>query len=151
MRLFADSTMRAKLLFVQNAAQIFEKFLMLNRPSIERQSLRLVWALKRKFSRGPPTQKEAFNIGARAFYITCAKYLILRLPLDNKVLLNSRFSKPSAGGESSIRSLSYIANALPQVIPPNKASVLAGEWNSLVCERTEKARQGFLGVFARKC
>lgn len=42
-------------------------------------------------------------------------------------------------------------SALPQVIPPNKASVLAGEWNSLVCERTEKARQGFPGVFARKC
>lgn len=69
-----------------------------------------------------PTQKKVFHVKARAFYITCTKYLVSGLPLDNKLPLHIRFMKPDAVGDSYAKSLHYIANALPQVMPPNEVS-----------------------------
>ncbi|KAH6922186.1 hypothetical protein HPB50_010792 [Hyalomma asiaticum] len=84
-----------------------------------------------------PTQKKAFHVKARAFYITCTKYLVSRLPLDNRVLFHMRFLKPGATGDSYTKSVRFIANALPQVIPPNELSTLTDEWLSLVCETAD--------------
>ncbi|KAH6944015.1 hypothetical protein HPB50_001182 [Hyalomma asiaticum] len=84
-----------------------------------------------------PTQKKAFHVKARAFYITCTKYLVSRLPLDNRVLFHMRFLKPGATGDSYTKSVRFIANALPQVIPPNEVSTLTDEWLSLVCETAD--------------
>ncbi|CAN8028260.1 unnamed protein product [Ixodes persulcatus] len=175
---FTDSTLRAKLLFVQNAAQIFEKFQTLfqsKEPLLHifyDEMVALVKQVLERFLRQEsfvdltglqltdldvessvhwkakpevgldteiemeawtPTQKKAFYARARDFYIACTKFLISRLPLHNKVF-HLRFLKTNAEGEFATRSLRYIANALPQVIPPNKVAALTDEWNSLVCQ-----------------
>ncbi|KAH6925271.1 hypothetical protein HPB50_003174 [Hyalomma asiaticum] len=179
---FADHTLRARLLFLKNAAQLFDRFQTLfqsKKPLIHvfyEEMVAIVKLVMGRFLRQEafkdatgfqlkdtnvelpanwkakpelgsdtekemelwtPTQKKAFHVKARAFYITCTKYLVSRLPLDNRVLFHMRFLKPGATGDSYTKSVRFIANALPQVIPPNEVSTLTDEWLSLVCETAD--------------
>ncbi|KAH6948290.1 hypothetical protein HPB50_023344 [Hyalomma asiaticum] len=179
---FADHTLRARLLFLKNAAQLFDRFQTLfqsKKPLIRvfyEEMVAIVKLVMGRFLRQEafkdatgfqlkdtnvelpanwkakpelgsdtekemelwtPTQKKAFHVKARAFYITCTKYLVSRLPLDNRVLFHMRFLKPGATGDSYTKSVRFIANALPQVIPPNEVSTLTDEWLSLVCETAD--------------
>ncbi|XP_077488859.1 uncharacterized protein LOC144099438 [Amblyomma americanum] len=178
---FCDKTLRAKLFFLQNAAQIFDRFQTLFQSKdpllhvFYDEMLVLVKQVLGRFLRQEsfagatgsqlkeldvessenwkakpeigldmeqsmklwnPTEKKAFYIKARAFYIACAKYLITRLPL-NKLLFHLRFLNPDTKGNSFTSSLRYVANALPQVIPPCDVSSLTDEWNSLMCETSD--------------
>ncbi|XP_050044186.2 uncharacterized protein [Dermacentor andersoni] len=197
---FSDNTLRARLLFVQNAAQLFDKFqtffqskepllhlfydeivavvkqLMgrflrqesfvdvtgfhLKNVQVESQAN---WKVKpelgldteKEMELWTPTQKKAFYVKTRAFYISCTKYLVSRLPLDNKVLFHSRFLKPGVVGDHYTTSLRYIANALPQVMPPSEVSSLTDEWLRLCCEISDwdvstNVVEHWVNVFALK-
>ncbi|KAL3195697.1 hypothetical protein MRX96_001819 [Rhipicephalus microplus] len=179
---FSDKALQAKLLFLRNAAQIFDRFKTLFQSKdplvhvvydemvalvkqvlgrfVRQESFAMAsgvqlkeldvhsaanWKAKPEIGldtelsmvQWNPTEKKAFYIGARAFYIACAKHLISRLPLDNKLLFHLRFLNPAIEGSSTTPSLRYVANSLPQVIPPCDVSSLTDEWNSLICETSD--------------
>lgn len=64
-----------------------------------------------------PAEKKTFHLGARAFYIACAKALLQKLPLTNKVIMHAKFlALRCENAEQEVRSLRYIAGQLqPQV------------------------------------
>ncbi|KAL3189936.1 hypothetical protein MRX96_020274 [Rhipicephalus microplus] len=154
---FSDKALLAKLLFLRNAAQIFDRFQTLFQSKdplvhvVYDEMVALVKQVLGRFVRQEsfatasgaqlkerdvhsaanckakpeigldtelsmvqwnPTEKKAFYIGARAFYITCAKHLISRLPLDNKLLFHLKFLNPAIEGSSTTPSLCYVANSL---------------------------------------
>ncbi|KAL3186352.1 hypothetical protein MRX96_028070 [Rhipicephalus microplus] len=179
---FSGKALQAKLLFLRNAAQIFDRFQTLFQSKdplvhvVYDEMVALVKQVLGRFVRQEsfatasgaqlkerdvhsaanwkakpeigldtelsmvqwnPREKKAFYIGARAFYIACAKHLISRLPLDNKLLFHLRFLNPAIERSSTTPSLRYVANSLPQVIPPCDVSSLTDEWNSLICETSD--------------
>nr|XP_054928845.1 uncharacterized protein LOC129385771 [Dermacentor andersoni] len=63
------------------------------------------------------SEKKRFYLGARAFYLACAKDLLHKLPLDNRVLqCASLLSLQSTNVESEVGSLKYLVSQLLQVI-----------------------------------
>lgn len=82
-----------------------------------------------------PTEKTAFRIGARLFYITCSKYLITRLPLTNMTLQHLRCLHPDVHAAGSTReSFRYLAKCATQVIQPSQVSCLLDEATILSLE-----------------
>ncbi|KAH8023678.1 hypothetical protein HPB51_015174 [Rhipicephalus microplus] len=62
------------------------------------------------------SEKKRFYLGARAFYLACAKDLLQKLPLDNRVLQSaSLLNWQSTNVESEVRALKYLVSQLPQV------------------------------------
>ncbi|KAH7980280.1 hypothetical protein HPB49_014460 [Dermacentor silvarum] len=66
-----------------------------------------------------PAEKKMFRLGARAFYLTCAKALLRKLALTNKVIIMhaSFLVLKYENVEQEVQSLRYISGQLqPQVI-----------------------------------
>lgn len=80
-------------------------------------------------------EKKMFRLGARAFYLVCAKALLLKLPLTNKVIIHASFlALKYENVEQEVRSLRYIAGQLqPQVIGAEQVSCVIDEWHMLKC------------------
>lgn len=73
-------------------------------------------------------EKAVFRLGARSFYITCSKYLMAKLPLENQMLQHVRCLHPSNhSAESSRDSFRYLAKCAPQVVQPAEVSSLLDE------------------------
>lgn len=72
-----------------------------------------------------------FRLSARAFYLTCAKALLQKLPLTNKVIMHERFLATRCDNtEQMVQSLRYVAGQLlPQVIHEDQVSSLIDEWH----------------------
>ncbi|XP_077554006.1 uncharacterized protein LOC144168889 [Haemaphysalis longicornis] len=83
-----------------------------------------------------PAEKKLFRLGARAFYLACAKALLQKLPLTNKVIMHARFlALRCENPEQEVRSLQHVAGQLqPQVIREDQVSSLIDEWNMFKCD-----------------
>lgn len=87
------------------------------------------------------SQKKAFRLGARAFYLACSKALLQKLPLANKVILHARFlALEYDNAEMEVRSLRYLAAQLPQVLGDDQVSSLIDEWHILKCSGDKSAK-----------
>ncbi|KAH8027539.1 hypothetical protein HPB51_007089 [Rhipicephalus microplus] len=81
------------------------------------------------------SEKKRFYLGARAFYLACAKDLLQKLPLDNRVLQSaSLLNWQSTNVESEVRALKYLVSQLPQVIKHEEVSSAIDEWHMLKCD-----------------
>ncbi|KAH8042285.1 hypothetical protein HPB51_021369 [Rhipicephalus microplus] len=81
------------------------------------------------------SEKKRFYLGARAFYLACAKDLLQKLPLDNRVLQSaSLLNWQSTNVESEVRALKYLVFQLPQVIKHEEVSSAIDEWHMLKCD-----------------
>nr|XP_037284486.1 uncharacterized protein LOC119177183 [Rhipicephalus microplus] len=81
------------------------------------------------------SEKKRFYLGARAFYLACAKDLLQKLPLDNRVLQSaSLLNWQSTNVESEVRALKYLVSRLPQVIKHEEVSSAIDEWHMLKCD-----------------
>nr|XP_037272719.1 LOW QUALITY PROTEIN: uncharacterized protein LOC119164598 [Rhipicephalus microplus] len=81
------------------------------------------------------SEKKRFYLGARAFYLACAKDLLQKLPLDNRVLQSaSLLNWQSTNVESKVRALKYLVSQLPQVIKHEEVSSAIDEWHMLKCD-----------------
>ncbi|XP_064482610.1 uncharacterized protein LOC135395308 [Ornithodoros turicata] len=179
---FSNKALKAKLMFVKNAAQLFQRFetlfqsreplihvlyeemvimirqvlgrFMLQSAFLHLSGFELVelnvddsgsWRSKpelgldteREMISWTADEKKAFILKARSFYISCAKYLLTRLPLTNKLLHHLNCLKPGAQGQCPLRSLRYVASSLPQVVAGNEVSSLTDEWHLLASENLD--------------
>nr|XP_037291649.1 uncharacterized protein LOC119187672 [Rhipicephalus microplus] len=81
------------------------------------------------------SEKKRFHLGARAFYLACAKDLLQKLPLENRVLQSaSLLNWQSTNVESEVRALKYLVSQLPQVIKHEEVSSAIDEWHMLKCD-----------------
>ncbi|KAL3231572.1 hypothetical protein MRX96_023284 [Rhipicephalus microplus] len=81
------------------------------------------------------SEKKRFYLGARAFYLACAKDLLQKLPLDNRVLQSaSLLNWQSTNVELEVRALKYLVSQLPQVIKHEEVSSAIDEWHMLKCD-----------------
>ncbi|XP_015907180.1 uncharacterized protein [Parasteatoda tepidariorum] len=92
-------------------------------------------------------RKECY-LGARAFYITSAKYLLKVLPLGNKFLERLKCIHPEfIKEESSLGCIKAIARELPNIISHSSVTSLADEWIVLQSEAVpvvcESSSEGF--------
>lgn len=101
-------------------------------------------------------EKAAFRLGARTFYMKCARYLLKQLPLKNSVLMHLSCLEPHASvSESSRESFRQLAKYAPQVIPSSDVSSLLDEVTEFCLEPLPAALDGRLdrywqNVFERK-
>lgn len=94
------------------------------------------------------TEKSNFFLGARAFYIACAEYLLKSLPLENKFLERMKCLHPAFRYEqSSVTCIKSLAVAVPSVIAQSNVSDVIDEWiiyqsdtvsHSSITERIDK-------------
>lgn len=101
-------------------------------------------------------EKAAFRLGARTFYMKCARYLLKQLPLKNSVLMHLSGLEPSASvSESSRESFRELAKYAPQVILSSDVSSLLDEVTEFCLEPLPATVDGRLdsywqNVFERK-
>lgn len=86
------------------------------------------------------SEKKSFYLGARSFYINCTKYLLNKLPLQNRLLKNLKCLHPLYITEpSSVKCLKAITTVTQFIIPPEKVSGLIDEWLRLQTEDLVKS------------
>ncbi|KAL3204063.1 hypothetical protein MRX96_041391 [Rhipicephalus microplus] len=69
------------------------------------------------------------------FYLACAKDLLQKPPLDNRVLQSaSLLNWQSTNVESEVRALKYLVSQIPQVIKHEEVSSAIDEWHMLKCD-----------------
>ncbi|KAL3188465.1 hypothetical protein MRX96_003435 [Rhipicephalus microplus] len=80
-----------------------------------------------------PQEKKSFRTSAQAFYISTARHLIKRLPLDNKLLYHLRFLDPicSLPVEETVQSIKYVAAGVPHMIKGEQVTSLVDQWHCL--------------------
>ncbi|KAH9384383.1 hypothetical protein HPB48_026390 [Haemaphysalis longicornis] len=80
-----------------------------------------------------PQEKKSFRTSAQAFYISTARHLIKRLPLDNKLLYHLRFLDPrcSLPVEETVQSIKYVAASVPHMIKGEQVTSLVDQWHCL--------------------
>lgn len=81
------------------------------------------------------SDKSKIRLGARSFYRACTKYLIKKLPLENKLLQHLKILQPSnRQSDGAVNSVRALASMIPSVISPQNVSALTDEWIMLQAE-----------------